>query len=97
MADTRLAVQLWAIGLVLGIAGWLLFMRMAVEVNRTLPFGKRMPLIRFRENQDHIKRLHGEYFPKSAVSMWAFVLMVASAILVATGVIVEVVAGSKHW
>jgi hypothetical protein len=90
-------VQLWVIGAVLGIAGWALFIRMAVELNRALPPGKRLPLIRFRENLDHIKRLHGDYFPNSVVRLWAFLLIAASASLSATGVIVGVIAGSKHW
>jgi hypothetical protein len=79
---------------VCGVAGFALFLKMIVELNRVLPPEKRIPLIQYREHD--IRGLHGQYFPVSRLRVGAFVLMTVFATLVAAGVIADVIAGSSH-
>jgi hypothetical protein len=69
---------------------------MIVELNRVLPPEKRIPLIRYREHESDIKRLHGEYFPISRLRVSAYVLLAVFAVLFAVGGVIDVIAGSEH-
>lgn len=67
-----------------------MFIRMAAEVNKKLPPEKRIPLIDYRYHITEIKHLYEGLFPDSALATVWFLLEVASASVIAIGVILEI-------
>jgi len=78
---------LWAIGVAGQLIASLLFVRMAVQVNRVLAPEKRIPLIESRLRFFELKRLHEDLFPASTIRTAWLVLLAVSTSLLAIGVI----------
>ena len=83
-------IVMWASGLIGMTIGGLLFGRMHAQVNKLLPPEKRIPLIETRMRFYDIKHLHEELFPTSPIRAAWLVLTVASASMLAIGVILAV-------
>jgi hypothetical protein len=61
----KVSIYLMVVGTVVSLIGWSLFLRMAIEVNKVLPPGKRIPLIELRNHISRIRRLYEDSFPES--------------------------------
>ncbi len=72
------------------MAGWLLYFRVAIELNRVLPPRDRIPMIEIRYHFHDVKRLHEEWFPKSTLRLASFALLGVSTALIAAAILVEV-------
>lgn len=81
---------LWVTAICASVAGQLLFIRMAVEVNRKLPFDKRIPLFGLKEHIWEVRSLHGDMYPKSAVRTAAYLLIGCSTFFFVVAVILAV-------
>jgi hypothetical protein len=91
VSDLGNAVKyLWAIGVAGQLIASLLFVRMAVQVNRVLAPEKRIPLIESRLRFFELKRLHEDLFPASTIRTVWFVLLAVSTSLLAIGVMLAV-------
>ena len=67
-----------------------LFFRMAAAVNKKLPTERRIPLIEFRYHMTEIKRLYEDMFPESSMATVWFLLQLASALVAAIGIVLEI-------
>jgi hypothetical protein len=82
---------LCAVGFVLLMAGWALFFLMALEVNRALPPGRRISLLRLGYQSREIWRLHEELLPAARSRRTAsLLLMYAAGALWAAAVLLEI-------
>lgn len=90
MGPPRIATYCWVIGTIFGLAGWSLFFRMILELNKVLPAQNRLSLIEFRYHIGEIKRLHAELFPISTLRVTALLLIAASAAAVGVGIVVAI-------
>jgi hypothetical protein len=91
----KASISLLVVGAIVSLTGWLLFFRMAIELNKALPPDKRIPLIEFRNHIFRIRRLHEDSFPESGLSTTWLVLMVAAALAWASAIIAELIRTSK--
>jgi hypothetical protein len=91
----RVSVGLFIAGSILMSVGWVLFLRMARDLNRFLPPAKRIPLLEYRMHIPDITRLYEDSFPEGRLSTAWRVLIGAGAIAIAGAVIVEVIRTSK--
>jgi hypothetical protein len=81
---------LYGIGALGLLVGWSLFIRMTIELNRTLPPQKKFALVALRMHFHEVKRLHEESFPVSTLRATWFALMVFSVTAMAVAVIIAV-------
>src|SRR5260370_18668800 len=86
----RATKYLWVLGGACAVAGWLLYFRMAIELNRVLPPRDRIPMIEIGHHFHDVKRLHEKWFPKSRLRLASFALIGTSTALVAAGILVEI-------
>jgi hypothetical protein len=91
----ELSIYLFVAGAVVSAVGWALFFRMAVELNRVLPADKRIPLIGLRNDVHRVRRLYEDRFPEGRLSMAWLVFMVFATLLLASGIVAELVRTSK--
>ena len=78
---------LYGIGAFGLLIGWSLFIRMTVELNRTLPPEKRFSILELRIQFHDVKRLHEQSFPVSTLRATWFGLMCCSVIAMVVAVI----------
>lgn len=90
MALTKASRILWLAGAVSAASGWLLFIRMAIELNRVLPPRDKIPMLEIRYHFFDVKRLHEERFPKSSVRLASFTLIGLSTGLLAGAIFAEI-------
>jgi len=81
---------LYGIGAFGMLIGWSLFIRMTIELNRTLPPQKKFSVLELRMHFHEVKRLHEESFPISILRATWFALMVFSVIVMVVAVIIAV-------
>jgi hypothetical protein len=85
--SVKILLAVGGFGMLIGTS---LFIRMAIELNRTLPPQKKFYIIELREHFHEVKNLHEKAFPVSTLrSVW-FVITVASVITMAAGFILAV-------
>jgi hypothetical protein len=77
-------------GLICGLVGWLLFVRMAVELNKVVPSEKRIPLLEYRYHISEIRRLHEEFFPRSMLRTTSSLLTRGAVLIMVVGTVLEI-------
>jgi len=84
---------LYGVGAIGMLVVFLLFIRMAIELNRVLPPQKKFSMLELNMRRHEVKRLHEEFFPVSSLRTTWFVLMVASVMTMAAAVVLAVKPG----
>jgi hypothetical protein len=91
----RPSIFLAVAGATVSLAGWFLFLRMAIDLNKVLAPSKRIPLYDLRNRVSEIRRLHEDSFPESALSTVWLMLMVVAGVLLGTAIVLELARNSK--
>jgi len=91
VGPSNVAKFLWLLGVLCPVIGWLLFLRMAITLNKEAPPDRRILL---RSLDIHylsaIIRPHEEWFPTSSVRTAWLVVMVVSTSLMAIAIILAI-------
>ena len=77
-------------GLICGLIGWLLFVGMAVQLNKVLPSEKRISLLEYRYHISEIKSLHEEFFPGSMLRTTSSLLIRVAVLIAVVGTVIEI-------
>jgi len=71
---------LFAMGSIGGLLATILFIRMAIELNRVLPPQKKFYIFGLRQHGHEEKRLHEKHFPVSRIRTTWFAVTIASIV-----------------
>ena len=86
-ASVKILFAVGGLGMLIGTS---LFIRMAIELNRTLPPQKKFFIIELRDHFHEMKSLHEKSFPVSGLRSAWFVITTTSAIILAVAFILAV-------
>jgi hypothetical protein len=91
----RSSIFLTVVGAIVSLVGWLLFFRMATDLNKVLPPNRRIPFYAMRNRVSEIRRLHEDSFPESPLSTAWLILMVVAGAILGTAIVLELARTSK--